>query len=194
MRKILVSTSVSLDGYFEGPGHDLSWHRVDEELHAYFNDSLGEMSTFLDGRVTHELMASVWPTIGEDPDAHPLMVEFGRIWCEKPKILFSRTLDDPRWNTTVRREVDPEEMRALTAQPGGDMVVGGADLVDTFRRLDLIDEYRIFVHPVVVGAGTPFFKQADVLTALELLETRTFGNGVVLLRYGRSRAGSAAAD
>ena len=183
MRKIIVSTSVSLDGYFEGLDHDLSWHRVDEELHAYFNDSLAPMSAFLDGRVTHEMMAGFWPTADEEPDAPAVMVEFARIWRDMPKIVFSRTLEDTRWNTTVKREVDAAEIRALQAQPGGDMVVGGANLVDTFRRLGLIDEYRIFVHPVVVGAGTPFFKQADVLTSLELLETRTFGNGVVLLRY-----------
>jgi dihydrofolate reductase len=188
MRKIVVSTSVSLDGYFEGPGHDLSWHRVDEEVHAYFNDSLAAMSVFLDGRVTHELMASFWPAAAEDPEEEPVMREFGRIWVDKPKIVFSRTLEDTRWNTSVRREVDPAEIRALQAEPGGDMVVGGADLVDTFRRLDLIDEYRIFVHPVLVGAGTPLFREADALAALELLETRTFGNGVVLLRYGRPAA------
>jgi len=186
MRRILASTSVSLDGYMEGPGRDISWHLVDEELHAYFNDYLAPMSAFLDGRVTHELMASVWPAAAEDPAEEPLMREFGRIWVDKPKILFSRTLDDTRWNTTVRREVDAAEIRALQAQPGGDMVVGGADLVDTFRKLDLIDGYRIFVHPVLVGAGTPFFKAADALTSLELVETRTFGNGVVLLRYDRT--------
>ena len=185
MRRIVVSTSVSLDGYFEGPGHDLSWHLVDEELHAHFNDSLAAMSVFLDGRVTHELMASFWPAMAEDPDAEPVLAEFGRIWVEKPKIVFSRTLEDTRWNTTVRREVDPAEIRALQAEPGGDMVVGGAMLVDSFRRLDLIDEYRIFVHPVLVGAGTQFFRDAAALTSLELLETKTFGNGVVLLRYGR---------
>ena len=82
MRKILVSTSVSLDGYFEGPDHDLSWHLVDEELHTYFNDSLAAMSAFLDGRRTHELMASVWPDAAEDPDAEPLLAEFGRIWVD----------------------------------------------------------------------------------------------------------------
>jgi dihydrofolate reductase len=188
MRKLIVSTSVSLDGYFEGPDHDLSWHRVDDEVHAYFNDHLATMSVFLDGRVTHELMASFWPAAAEDPDEEPVMREFGRIWVDKPKIMFSRTLDDTRWNTTVRREVDPDEIRALQAEPGGDMVIGGANLVDTFRRHDLVDEYRIFVHPVLVGAGTPFFRQADALAPLELLETRTFGNGVVLLRYGRRTA------
>ena len=188
MRKIVVSTSVSLDGFFQGPGHDLSWHLVDEELHAYFNDSLAAMSVFLDGRVTHELMAGYWPTADQEPGATPAEIAFSRIWVEKPKIVFSRTLEDTRWNTTVRREIDPAEIRALQAEPGGDIVVGGATLVDSFRRLGLIDEYRIFVHPVLVGAGTQFFRDADALTSLELLETKTFGNGVVLLRYGR-RAG-----
>jgi dihydrofolate reductase len=130
-------------------------------------------------------MAGYWPTADEDPEAPAPIVEFARIWREMPKIVFSRRLDDTRWNTTVRREVVPEEIRELQAQPGGDMVVGGANLVDTFRRLDLIDEYRIFVHPVLVGAGTKLFRDADALTSLELLETKTFGNGVVLLRYGR---------
>jgi dihydrofolate reductase len=188
MRKLIVFTSVSLDGYLEGPDHDLSWHRVDEEVHAHFNEVLGAMSVFLDGRVTHELMADFWPTADEDPEAPAAVAEFARIWREMPKIVFSRTLQHDPWTSDIRREVVPEEIRQLQAQPGGDMVVGGANLVDTFRRLDLIDEYRIFVHPVLVGAGTPFFRQADVLKSLELLETRTFGNGVVLLRYAAPRS------
>ena len=185
MRKFVVNTSISLDGFHEGPERDISWHRVDDEVHKFMNDSLAPMSVFLDGRVNHELMASVWPDMAEDPEAPALMAEFGRIWVDMPKIVFSSTVEDTRWNTSVRREVDPAEMRALKDQPGGDMVVGGSVLVDTFRRLDLIDEYRVFVHPVLVGAGTPFFKSADALTSLELIETRTFGNGVVLLRYAR---------
>ena len=188
MRTIVVSSSVSLDGYFEGPGHDLSWHLVDEEVHEHFNERLAAASAFLDGRVTHQLMAEFWPTADEDPEEPQAIAEFARIWREKPKIVFSRTWEDTTWNTTVRREVDPAEIRALQAKPGGDMVVGGARLVDTFRRLDLIDEYRIYVHPVLVGAGTPLFKDAEGLTSLELLQTRTFGNGVVLLRYGRPRS------
>jgi dihydrofolate reductase len=191
VRKIIVVTSVSLDGYMEGPDRDISWHRVDEELHTHFNELLGAMSMFLDGRLNHELMAGAWPPIAEDPQAEPTMAAFARIWVDMPKIVFSRTWADAAWNTTVRRDVDPEEIRALKAQPGGDMVVGGAQLADTFRQLGLIDEYRIYVHPVLVGAGTPYFKPGDSLTSLELLETRTFGNGVVLLRYAASEDPSA---
>jgi dihydrofolate reductase len=83
--------------------------------------------------------------------------------------------------------VDPDEIRALKRQPGGDMTLGGVDLVGTFRRLDLVDEYRLYVNPVVVGRGRRLFETADEPTDLELVETRRFGNGVVLLRYAVRR-------
>ena len=89
------------------------------------------------------------------------MLEFARIWLDMPKFVFSRTGGSTDWNTTVVREVDPEEIRRLQAEPGGDMVVAGADLADTFRRLDLIDEYRLYVNPILLGSGTPMFRPAD---------------------------------
>jgi dihydrofolate reductase len=178
-------TSVSTDGFFEGPGGNLDWHLVDDEVHAEFNEVLGAMSAFLDGRVTYELMAGFWPTADSDPESSPPMVEFARIWRDMPKVVFSRTLERADWNATVVRDVVPDEIRRLKEQPGGDMAVGGADLADTFRRHDLIDEYRLYVHPVLLGRGTPLFRPADAPAALSLLETRTFGNGVVLLRYER---------
>ncbi|TFV88904.1 dihydrofolate reductase family protein [Blastococcus sp. CT_GayMR16] len=189
MRRIVQMTSVSLDGFFEGPGGNLDWHLVDDEVHQEFNDVLGAMSTFLDGRVTHELMAEFWPTADADPDSSPPMAEFARIWRDMPKVVFSRSLEHADWNSTVVRDVDPAEIRRLQAQPGGDMAVGGARLADAFRRLDLIDEYRIYVHPVLLGEGTPLFRPAERPVGLRLLETRAFGNGVVLLRYERAGSG-----
>ena len=186
MRRIVLMISVSLDGFFEGPGGNLDWHLVDDEVHAEFNEVLGAMSAFLDGRVTYELMAGFWPTADRDPESTPPMVEFARIWRDMPKMVFSRTLERADWNTTVVREVVPDEIRRMQAEPGGDMAVGGADLADEFRRHDLIDEYRLYVHPVLLGTGTPLFRPADTPAALRPLETRTFGNGVVLLRYERS--------
>ena len=183
MRKIVFSLSVSLDGYFEGPDREIGWSMVDEELHTHFNERFGVMSAFLQGRVTHELMAEFWPTADRAPESTPAMVEFGRIWLDVPKFVFSRTYDRTDWNTTVVREVDPEHIRALKEQPGGDMVVGGPDLADTFRRLGLIDEYSLYVHPVLLGRGRRPFREADALTSLQPVETRTFGNGVVLLHY-----------
>ena len=183
MRRVLVHTSVSLDGFFEGPNREIDWHVVDDELHWYFNEQLGRMGGFLSGRVTHELMAGFWPTADRDPASTPPMVEFARIWREMPKIVFSRTLQQADWNTKIIREVVPEEILELKAQPGGDLVLGGADLTASFLRHGLVDELRIYVHPVVLGRGRPLFPESDDSTTLRLLETRSFGNGVVLLRY-----------
>ncbi|MFE1174862.1 dihydrofolate reductase family protein [Streptomyces sp. NPDC058773] len=192
MRKIVVSLSVSLDGFIEGPDRDIGWHLVDDELHRYVNEQLRTMGGFLCGRVTHELMAGFWPTADTDPASTPPMVEFAGIWRDMPKYVFSRTLADAGgYNTTLMRDVVPEEIMALKAQPGGDLTLGGADLAASFRQHDLIDEYRLYVHPVLIGRGTPLFRDADTRTGLELAGTRTFGNGVVLLHY--RCAGAAAA-
>jgi len=185
MRKVILMMSVSLDGFIEGPDHDLGWHMVDDELHSHFNEQLRGMGAFLDGRVTYELMAGFWPTADADPSSTGPMVEFAAIWRDMPKFVFSRTMEGAGWNTTVVRHVVPEEIEALKARPGGDMVLGGADLAASFMRHDLIDEYRLYVHPVVIGRGKPLFPPGAAKVVLGLAETRTFGNGVVLLRYER---------
>lgn len=191
MRKIVLMMSVSLDGYTEGPGRDISWHRVDDELHRYMNDSLRPVGAFLNGRVTHDLMASFWPTADADPEASAVVAEFAGIWRDKPKYVYSRTLPEgpAEWNTTIVGDVVPEEVEALKAQPGGDLALGGANLVASFLRHDLIDEFRIYVHPVLIGAGTPLFPRPDAaaLVPLRLVESRTFSNGVVLLHHERQR-------
>ncbi|MGK5739067.1 dihydrofolate reductase family protein [Micromonospora sp. URMC 103] len=185
MRKIVVHMSVSLDGYFEGPGGDLSWHRVDEELHQHFNDELRTMGGYLDGRVTYELMAAFWPTADQDPAASAATKEYAGIWRDTPKIVYSRTLEKADWNATIVREVDPDEVRRLKAEPGGDLVLGGAELMAAFLRHDLVDEWRTYVHPVLIGRGRRLFPERDVRTDLRLVESRVFGNGVVLLRHQR---------
>lgn len=187
MRKIVLHMMISLDGYFEGLDADISWHRVDEELHSYFNQLLATSSAFLEGRVTYELMEEFWPTADQDPTDSPSMAEFAGIWRAIPKIVYSRTLTAPGPNATVVRDVVPEEVRALQAQPGGDMVVGGPVLAEAFRRHDLIDEYRIFVNPVLVGRGRRLFEREGMPADLQLVETRAFGNGVVMLRHERRR-------
>jgi dihydrofolate reductase len=183
MRKVILMMQVSLDGFIEGPGQDLSWHRVDEELHSHFNDLLRTMGGFLDGRVTYEMMAEYWPTADQDPSSSASEIEFAGIWRDMPKIVYSRTLAEAGWNTEVAADVVVEDVVKLKEQPGGDLALGGANLSATFRSLGLIDEYWIYVHPVLIGRGTPLFKETDALTPLRLLESRTFGSGVVLLRY-----------
>ncbi len=190
MRKIILMMSVSLDGFFEGPNREIDWHTVDDEVHRHFNQELAAMGAFVEGRVTYELMDDFWPTADADPSAPEPVVEFARIWRDMPKIVFSRTLQRADPNTTIKREVMVEDVMALKAQPGGDLALGGANLAATFRRLDLIDEYRISVHPVLIGRGRPLFQESDTRTYLQLTDTRTFGNGVVQLRYERAEAPS----
>jgi dihydrofolate reductase len=185
MRKIIFMMSVSVDGYFEGPDHDLRWQLIDEEVHHHFNEWLATAGGFLDGRVTYELMASYWPTADQDPGASAPVIEFARIWRDMPKIVFSRTLEQAGWNTTIARDVVPEQIAELKAQLGGDLVIGGAELAAAFMAHDLIDEWRLYVQPVILGRGRLLFQPSDATLSLRLAETRTFGNGVVLLRYER---------
>jgi dihydrofolate reductase len=183
MGKLIYSMSVSLDGYVETPSRSLDWVLVDEELHSVFNDEARSMSAFLYGRRMYELMADYWPTAEADPAATPAMVEFARIWKDKPKVVFSRTLEQVDWNSRLVRDDVVQEVASLKAQPGFDMDVGGSTLAGSLMRAGLIDECHLFVHPVILGAGTPFFQTLDERIGLSLLETRTFGTGVVYLRY-----------
>ncbi|MFC8511283.1 dihydrofolate reductase family protein [Streptomyces sp. NPDC057411] len=184
--KIILFAGVSLDGYMEGPDHDIGWHRVDEELHLYFNRELADKGGFLSGRRTYELMADFWPTADADPASSPATREFAGIWRSMPKTVYSTTLEHADWNTTIVRSVDPTEVRALAAAADGDLILGGADLAATFRELDLIDVYQISVHPVLIGRGTPLFPVTDSGTDLRLESTRAFPNGVVMLRYEKA--------
>jgi len=189
MRSVVFTMSVSLDGFMEGPDRDISWHMVDTEVHAHMNEWLGAAGAFLEGRVTWELMDGYWPTADLEAGAAPVVVEFARIWREMPKIVYSRSLSAEALagKATLARSVDVAEIERLKASPGGDLVVGGAELAAEFMRHDLIDEYRVYVDPLLIGRGKRMFLDPDVSASLRLAETRAFGNGVVLLRYRRSR-------
>lgn len=185
MRKIILWMSVSLDGFIEGPERQIDWHLVDEELHSHINAELSRKGAFLSGRVTHELMAGFWPTADAGPATPRPVAEFARIWRDMPKFVFSRTLERADWNTTVVRDVAVDEIMALKARPGADMVLSGAGLAASFMRQGLIDEYRLYIHPVLIGRGKPLFTASDVKAGLRLVESRAFGNGVLLAHYAR---------
>ena len=185
MSRVIYSMSVSLDGFVETPSRSLDWVIVDEELHRFFNEEAAQTGTFLYGRRLYQLMADYWPTADADPSVPEYMTEFARIWKDKPKVVFSKTLDKVEWNSRLVRGNIADEIAKLKEQPGNEMAVGGPNLAAAFMQLDLIDEYRLFVQPVVLGAGTPFFPALDAAINLRLVETRTFGSGVVYLRYER---------
>jgi dihydrofolate reductase len=183
MGAIVLHSGISVDGFFEGADADISWHRVDAELHQYMNDVLRPAGAFLEGRVTYQLMESVWPTMDADPSAGAQEAEFAGVWRDTPKVVYSRTLESVGPNATLVRDVVPEEVRALAARTDGELVVGGAVLSARFLELGLVDELRIYVHPVVVGAGRRLFAEGTPTLDLELRDSRVFGNGVVLLHY-----------
>jgi dihydrofolate reductase len=186
MPGVTFMMSISLDGYFESVDRGLDWQLVDGELHAHFNDWLRHAAAFLEGRVTWELMAGYWPTADADPAAPAEVRAFAPIWRDTPKYVFSRTLREAGWHTTILRDVDRAQIVELTHRHGGELVVGGPALAASFAALDLIDEYRFYVHPVLLGDGhRPFAGPPSTTLALE--ETRTFSSGVVLLRYTRRR-------
>ena len=185
MRKVIYSMNVSLDGFVEGPNRELDWSTPDEELHRFWNDQTRETGMFLYGRRLYELMANFWPTADQDPSAPDYIVEFARLWRDMPKVVFSTTLEKVKWNSRLVRDDIADEVARLKAQPGKDMDVGGPTLATTFMRLGLIDEYRLVVHPIVLGAGMPFFPSLDERVGLRLVETRTLRSGIVYLRYQR---------
>jgi dihydrofolate reductase len=185
MGRLIYSMSVSLDGFVNTSSASLDWVRVDEELHRVFNEEARSVSAFIYGRRLYELMTAYWPTAGADPAATPAEVDFAQIWRDKPKIVVSRTLERVEWNSRLVPTGIVEEVARLKEEPGYDMGVGGPTTAATLMKAGLIDEYRVYVNPVILGAGTPFFPELEDRIGLEPLETRAFGSGVVLLRYGR---------
>jgi dihydrofolate reductase len=182
MRKVIYSMGVSLDGFIAGRGGEIDWSAPDEELHRFHNEQTRELDAHFLGRRLYEEMV-YWETADQDPSAAEPGLEFARIWQELPKIVFSTTLDEVEGNTRLAKDGIAEEVSRLKEQPGKDLAVGGAALAAGFAELGLIDEYRLFVSPVVLGGGTPFFPPLQESVALELVETRTFSSRVVYLRY-----------
>lgn len=183
MRKVIYSMSVSLDGFVETPNREIDWVLVDEELHTFFNDQAREMGLFLYGRRMYELMVDHWPTADMVTSNPAYIVEYARIWKDMPKVVFSKTLDRVAWNSRLVREDITGELTKLKGQAGKDLSIGGPGLASTLVRLGLVDEYQLFVNPIVLGGGTSFFPSLPHPLNLRLIETRTFGSGVVYLRY-----------
>jgi dihydrofolate reductase len=184
MRKLIYSMGISLDGFIAGPGGEIDWGAPDEELHRFHNQQTRELGAHLCGRRLYEVM-SYWETADQQPSAPEHELEFARIWKGTPKIVFSKTLERVEGNARLVRDNAAEEVARLKEQPGKDLAVGGAGLASTFIKLGLIDEYRLFVSPVLLGSGTPYFPALDDRINLKLVETRTFGSRVVYVRYQR---------
>jgi dihydrofolate reductase len=180
---LIYSMSVSLDGYVARPDGSLDWVLIDDTLHSAFNEEARSNDVFLYGRRMYELMAGYWPTADSEPGATPVEVEFAQIWKDTPKVVFSRSLERVDFNSRLVRGDAVEEVTRLKAQPGFEMGVGGPTTAAPLIRAGLVDEYRLALHPVVLGAGIPFFPDGNPRRELRLLDERRLASGVVLVRY-----------
>src|SRR5262245_50145223 len=168
MRKVFLFNMTTLDGFFEGPNQDISWHHVDDEFNEFAINQLNEVDTLLFGRVTYQVMASYWPTefaIKDDPIVAGLMNSL-------TKIVFSKTLDVADWNNSkLVKENITEEVAKLKQHLGKDIAIfGSSNFAVTLAGQGLIDEYRIIVNPVFLGDGTPILKGIKEKINLKLLK------------------------
>lgn len=185
MPKLIYSMNVSLDGYIARPDGDLDWVLVDEEFHRFVNDQTRQLGTEIYGRRLYEVMTAYWPTADQDPSTPDYEVEFARIWRDVPKVVFSRTLGRVEGNSSLATRELADEVAALKSSSDRDLSIGGADVAGQALRQGLVDEVRLFVQPVVLGAGKPMFPETEDSLDLQLADTHTFASGVVYLRYER---------
>lgn len=187
MRKIIVTMWVTLDGYVSGANGEMDWvgQFYDEAMGNYENDLVSAADTLLLGRVTYESFAGSWPKVPEDPTSPPGLIEYAHKLNAMRKIVFSKSLERVEWNnSSLMREVLPEEITRLKQEPGSDMVIyGSASIVQELTNLGLIDEYQLLVHPLVLGSGKPLFQDIKQRVTLKLEQTKTHPSGVVILYY-----------
>jgi dihydrofolate reductase len=178
MAKIIVFNMISIDGFFCGPNGEIDWHNVDGEFNEFAIKQTGEAGLLIFGRTTYELMASYWPneqTVKNDPIVAGLM-------NNTPKIVFSTSMSKADWNNTkLVNKIDAEEIKKLKQDSAKDLFIfGSGQIVQEFAKLGLIDEYRLMINPVALGAGKTLFKEKQ---KLKLLNSKEFKSGNVLLVY-----------
>jgi dihydrofolate reductase len=181
MKKIFAFIMTTLDGYYEGPDQEFDFWVVDEEFNRFAVEQLNEAGTLLFGRVTYEGMAAYWPTPAAEQDDPRVAARMNGL----SKIVVSRTLAKAEWaNTRLIGDDVGEQLPKLKRQPGKDIaILGSSELTVSLLKIGLVDEVRLMVNPVVLGAGTSVFRTADERISLKLLKTRPFDSGNVLLYY-----------
>src|SRR3954452_8327362 len=187
VRNVTYSMGVSLDGYIVGPDGGFNWTAPDDEVFRFAIDQIRAVGVHLMGRRLYESML-YWETADQDPSLDESMLEWTALWKPLPKVGFSTTLSAVQGNARRASGGLAEEIARLRAESApGDIAIGGASLAAEAAALDLIDEYRPKVYPVLVGGGVPFFPQRERRVDLELLESRTFSSDVTYLRYRVTR-------
>ncbi len=187
MRSVTYSMGISLDGYITGPDGDIPAPPPDDEIWRFVMDEIRQVGVHLLGRKLYETML-YWESADAAQSFDDSEREWAAIWNPLPKVVFSTTLSAVQGHARLASGSLAEEIERLRAEPGdGNIAIGGATLAAEAAALDLIDEYRVRVYPVLVGGGIPFFPQRERRVDLELVETRTFRSRVVYLRYRVAR-------
>jgi dihydrofolate reductase len=181
--RLIYLFNVSLDGYTATPDGDLSWASVDDEIHSWFNEQMRGVEAELYGRRLYETMAAHWPTAEDDPDIPDTEREFAQLWNRTPKIVFSNSLDHVDHNSRLVRGDVATVLADLRREFSGDLGVGGPDLASQFVQRGLVDEYRLVIHPVVLGGGTRYWPTLEQPLALKPVEHRVFASGTELRTY-----------
>lgn len=184
MRKLSVFNFVSMNGYFAGPGGDISWHKdrpADQEQEQFGKEGVQSDSLLIFGRKTYDMMASFWPT--------PMAMQVNPVMAEgmnkSEKIVFSKTMDKAAWvNTTLINDDVVKAMHKLKQQEGKPMtILGSGSIVTQLAAAGLIDEFQLMVDPVALGSGTPLFAGIAQPLELELTSHKIFKSGVLVLTY-----------
>ncbi len=184
MRKLIVFNLISLDGFFAGVDGNIDWHMVDDEFNKFAAEQTSNFGTIIFGNTTYTLFEEYWPKALIDPATSADDRKIAQIIDDIDKIVFSKTRDKTTWrNSKLLNDIVPGEINKLKEEDGKDMVIfGSGTIVEQMANLDLIDEYRLLVNPVILGQGKPMFKNVNQ-KQLELINTRRFANGNVLLTY-----------
>jgi dihydrofolate reductase len=187
MRSVTYSMGVSLDGYIVGPDGGFDWTAPDKDVFRFWIDEIREVGVHLMVRRLYETML-YWETADQEASLDDAELEWAALWKPLPKVVFSTTLSAVQGHARLASGSLAEEIERLRTEPGkGEIAIGGATLATQAAALDLIDEYRTMVYPVLVGGGIPYFPQRQRRVDLELVETRTFSSRVVYLRYRVAR-------
>lgn len=188
MAKLICTVITSLDGYVADEDGNFDWAEPSDEVHAFVNDLERPIGTYLYGRRLYEVMVA-WETMPNLAGERAVIKDYAEIWRAAGKIVYSRTLQvTSSARTRIERDFDPEAVRRMKAQAASDISVGGPTLAASAIKAGLVDEYHLFLHPIVVGGGTQALPD-HVRLKLELLDERRFAGGVVHLHY-RAKAGS----
>ena len=179
MRKLIAAINMTLDGFC-----DHTAGIADDELHQHYNELLSNAGAVIYGRITYQLMESYWPTVVKNPTGNKPTDDFAVLLQDIPKIVFSHTLNNVEWkNARLAKKDVNEEVLDLKQQPGKDIFVGSPSLIVALTKLNLIDQYQLCVHPVIIGNGLPLFKTINDRIILKLLKTKTFNSGSIVLYY-----------